>query len=122
MSVLGRLFGIASAMSVEETIVEFGNFLIDDETIDVAYEFIRDTIIITSHRIIVIDVKGITGKRKIIKSIKFDAITAFSIETDSLLTASVKLKIWTNNEMLRFKLSSDTDCAKLLKDLTKHLF
>jgi len=123
MSILSGLFGKATAMSLDEVMEEFGDYLVDsEEFIIVAYEFIRDTIIFTNKRFIVVDVKGLSGKRKIIKSIKYDVVSSFTIETDSWLTASVKLSVWTDNEKLRYKLSSKTDCAKLSRELTTRLF
>lgn len=123
MSFFSGLFGKASAMSLDEAFKEFGDYLAgNEETIIIAYEFIRDIIIFTDKRLIVIDVKGLSGKRKIIRSIKYESITSFSIETDSLLTSSVKLTIRIDGESMRFKLSSNTDCAKLSKELTKRLF
>ena len=57
----------------------------------------RDKEYFTSHRILIKDGKGIGSKRKNYKSIPYDSILAFAVQTaGSLLDADCELHVWTN--------------------------
>ena len=55
--------------------------LMPDEKVDMAFKAGRDTTVFTNRRVLMIDVKGITGKRVEFFSLKWSSISAFSVET-----------------------------------------
>lgn len=55
------------------------------ETIACSYKGIRDMLIVTSKRLLLVDKQGITGKKQKYLSIPFDKISAFSVETGGTL-------------------------------------
>ncbi|WP_427339578.1 PH domain-containing protein [Caloranaerobacter sp. DY30410] len=60
---------------------QYGKFLIDDEEIQQAFTLIRDVIIFTNIRIIIIDKQGTTGKKMSVKSIFLMNIVDCEMET-----------------------------------------
>jgi len=91
------LLGNANTTSVEQVKKEWGSLLAVDETIGVAYKLIRDYIIFTDKRLIVIDVQGLTGTKIEIKSVPYAQIVAFSITTAGILDLNAELKIWVSS-------------------------
>ncbi len=59
--------------------------LIDGEEVLQAFQTMRDQFIFTNKRIITIDVKGITGKRKEFSTLPYSKIQYFSIQTPGLV-------------------------------------
>jgi hypothetical protein len=59
-----------------------------------AYLLIRDTILFTDRRLILIDKQGITGKKTEYHSIPYRSITHFAVETAGTFDLDAELKIW----------------------------
>ena len=76
-----RIFGIASEIEIAKLQEEHGWILIDGESIEAGFKFVRDTFMFTDKRMILIDVQGITGRKKEFLSVPYDTITKFSVET-----------------------------------------
>mmetsp|Transcript_44405 Transcript_44405/g.96504 ORF Transcript_44405/g.96504 Transcript_44405/m.96504 type:complete len:773 (+) Transcript_44405:115-2433(+) len=55
--------------------------LVDSETVELAFKAGRDTFILTSHRILQIDVQGLTGKKIQYLSVLWSSVKMFSVET-----------------------------------------
>ena len=89
-----RIFGIASEIEIAKLHEEHGWILIDGESIEAGFKFVRDTFIFTDKRIILIDVQGITGRKKEYLSIPYDQISKFSVETPGPLDLDAEIKIW----------------------------
>mgnify|MGYP006061791833 CR=1 FL=1 len=94
MGLLGGILGNAGEVSKESIIKGFGNLLYDGENIQKAYKLIRDTIIFTDKRIIMIDIQGATGKKLEYHTIPYRSITHFSIESTGHFDLDSELKIW----------------------------
>lgn len=75
------LMGNASEMSPEKAHAEYGKYLMQEETIKIAYQLLRDVFIVTNYRIIDFDKQGATGKKMSIKSIYLDSIVHVDAET-----------------------------------------
>jgi hypothetical protein len=97
MGFLQGLIGNANAVSIETVKKEWGSLLAKDETIGVAYKLIRDYIIFTDKRLILIDVQGLTGKKIEVKSVPYSQIVAFSVTTAGVLDLNAELKIWVSS-------------------------
>lgn len=94
MGLLGGILGNASEVSKDSIIKDFGKLFYDGENIEKAYKLIRDTIIFTDKRLIMIDVQGATGKKIEYHSIPYRSITHFSIESTGHFDLDSELKIW----------------------------
>ena len=72
----------------------YENFLLPRETVFGSYKGLRDRLVITDKRIIVIDVQGITGKKKEFMFIPYSKIVAFAVESAGTIDLNSELKVW----------------------------
>lgn len=68
--------------------------LMADETIVCSYKGIRDMLIVTSKRLLMVDKQGITGKKQKYLSIPLEKISAFSVETGGTLDLDCDVVIY----------------------------
>lgn len=99
MGIFSALLGNAGSVNQEDLIKQYGQLLIDDETVELGFKLIRDTFIFTSKRLILIEKQGITGSKVEYKSIAYKSITRFSIETAGTFELDAELKIWVSSEL-----------------------
>lgn len=98
MGLISGLMGDASPVSVEKATKEWGKILGYNENIVSAYKLVRDYIIFTPLRMILIDVQGVTGKSIEIKSIPYRSIISFSVQTAGYMDLNAELYIWLENQ------------------------
>lgn len=94
MGLFGGILGNASEISRDSVVKDFGKLLWNGEEVLKAYKLIRDTMIFTDKRLIMIDVQGATGKKTEYHSIPYKSITHFSIESAGHFDLDSELKIW----------------------------
>ncbi|MFJ7677857.1 PH domain-containing protein [Peribacillus sp. NPDC097198] len=94
MGFLDGLIGNASTISKDEAIKELEQILANGEDVDAAFKLIRDLIVFTDKRLILVDKQGITGKKVEYHSIPFKSISHFSVETAGHFDLDAELKIW----------------------------
>ncbi|USK68398.1 PH domain-containing protein [Peribacillus asahii] len=94
MGFLDGLLGNASTISKDEVKKELEQLLISGEEVDVAFKLVRDLIVFTDKRLILVDKQGITGKKIEYHSIPFKSISHFSVETAGHFDLDAELKIW----------------------------
>ncbi|MGE5676385.1 MAG: PH domain-containing protein [Mycobacterium leprae] len=94
MGIFDGLMGHASEVNPAELQREFGVLLAPGESIEKAYRLIRDMLLFTNKRLILVDRQGMTGKKVEYHSIPYRAITHFSIETAGHLDLDADLRIW----------------------------
>lgn len=94
MGLIDGLLGNASEIDPVKLQNELAKLLADGESIDRAYQLIRDLIVFTNKRLILIDKQGITGKKIEYHSIPYRSIIHFSIETSGHFDLDAELKIW----------------------------
>lgn len=100
MGLLDGLLGNASKVDKDEVSKELGPILANDEEIDVAFRLIRDLIVFTNKRLIMVDKQGITGKKVEYHSYLFKSISHFSVETAGHFDLDAELKIWISGAQL----------------------
>ena len=99
---------------------ELSKILLDDETIMCAFKSIRDSVVFTSHRIIAVNVQGITGKKVDYTSLPYSKIQAFSTETAGVFDLDGELEIWFSGlGRVKFEFSRGVDIAMLNKLIAK---
>ena len=81
MGFLDGLMGNDSTISKEEATQELEQTLAAGEEVDVAFKLVRDLIVFTDKRLLLVDKQGITGKKIEYHSVPYKAISHFSIET-----------------------------------------
>jgi hypothetical protein len=84
MGLMSAVTGNASEVNPEDVMDTIGPLLADGEQITKAYKMIRDFFVFTSSRVILVDIKGATGKKKNFKSIPYKNIISWTIESAGL--------------------------------------
>lgn len=110
MGLFSGIFGNASEMTLEDAKDDLSHILIPNETIELAYKLIRDKIIFTSHRLIIIDIQGM-GKKQEFQSIPYRSISRFTVETAGNFDLDSELDIY---------ISSATEATVALEFQGKH--
>ncbi|WP_327117023.1 PH domain-containing protein [Streptomyces sp. NBC_01341] len=88
------LFGNAHTVDIEAAQSDYARLLGQDEQVHAAYLLIRDTILFTDRRLVLIDKQGITGKKVEYHSIPYRSISHFSVETAGTFELDAELSIW----------------------------
>lgn len=68
--------------------------LADNEHIEQAFAVFRDKWVFTNRRLIILNVQGMTGKKREYMSIPYRSIVRYSIETAGTFDLDAELKIW----------------------------
>ncbi|MGM0209325.1 hypothetical protein IGI96_003850 [Enterococcus sp. DIV0421] len=102
------LMGNATQLSSESVSKELQDVLISGERIDLSFKLVRDLIVFTNKRLIIIDKQGVSGKKVEYKSIPYKSISRFSVETSGHFDLDAELKIWISSaelpaEILQFR-------------------
>lgn len=83
--------------------------LLSGEKIMSTYQGIRDGVVFTDKRIFVINVQGITGKKKDFTSLPYSKIQSFSVETAGVFDLDSELVLWFSG-LGKVKLEFTSDC------------
>ena len=98
MGLISGLLGHAGVVSADKIKEEYGNLLTEEEEIDIGFKLIRDMFIFTNFRLILVNKQGLTAKKVDYMSIRYKAISRFSIETAGHFDLDAELKIWIAGE------------------------
>jgi hypothetical protein len=71
-----------------------GELLIDGETIQSSFKGVRDMVVFTNKRLIVVNVQGITGKKRDYSSLPYSKIQAFSVDSAGVLDRDAELELY----------------------------
>lgn len=120
MGLLSGILGNASKKDVGKVERDLEDILIPNEQVEIAFSLIRDLIVFTEYRLILVDKQGMTGKKTSYKSYPYRSISRFSIETSGHFDLDAELKIWISSgvepvENLQFK--SDDSVLEIQKAL-----
>ena len=88
------LFGNAHTVDPTAAQRDYARLLGQGEQVHAAYLLIRDTILFTDRRLVLIDKQGITGKKVGYHSVPYRSITHFAVETAGTFDLDAELKIW----------------------------
>lgn len=122
MGLLNGLLGNASKMNIEVAQRELQDVLMPEEKVDLAFKLVRDLLVFTEKRLIIVDKQGMTGKKVEYKSIPYRSISRFSVETSGHFDLDAELKIWISSaelpaESLQFR--SDDSIVAIQKALAQ---
>lgn len=94
MGLLDGLMGNVTEVDIKDVEKDLQRIVADNERVEKAFKLIRDLIVFTSTRLILIDKQGMTGKKVEFHSIPYKSITHFSVETAGTFDLDAELKIW----------------------------
>src|SRR4051794_38452575 len=92
MGFLDGLMGNVSEVDIESVEKDLEMIITDHERVEKAYKLIRDLMVFTNSRLILIDKQGVTGKKIEFHSIPYKSITHFSVETAGTFDMDAELK------------------------------
>lgn len=72
---------------------KYDNVLMAGETVEMEFKGLRDGMLFTDRRIIVLNSQGITGKKVEVSTFPWKSITAYSIENSGTIDFDAELKI-----------------------------
>ena len=94
LGLLDGLMGNVSEVDIKDVEKDLQKIVADNERVEKAFKLIRDLIVFTNTRLILIDKQGMTGKKVEFHSIPYKSITHFSVETAGTFDLDAELKIW----------------------------
>ena len=96
--------------------------MIPNEKIHAAYQGIRDGVVFSNKRIMVINVQGITGKKKDVTSLPYSKIQAYSVETAGVLDLDSELELWFSTlGKIKLEFVSRANVAEICKIISDHV-
>jgi Bacterial PH domain len=120
MSILNKILGNAvqsDSLALQE---KHKDILVENESIVSGYKLIRDSIIFTTERLLLINVQGITGSKIEYKSIPYSSVKVFSMETAGTLDLDCEIKLHIHGLSLPIdlKFQKGTDLNPIYKVLS----
>jgi hypothetical protein len=107
--------GHASNVDVSKLQKEYAPLLVDGEQLVAAFRLVRDTLIFTSHRLIIVDVQGMSGRKVSMLSVPYTSVTRFSKESAGTFDLDAELRIWIRGEnapiVQEFKKDNDVNAV-----------
>jgi len=91
---LDKLLGNSTEIDLALANEELRGLFIPGETMENAFKLIRDMLVITNLRLILLDRQGISGTKVNITSVPYNSISHFSIQTGGTLDTGSELVIW----------------------------
>lgn len=99
MGLLNGLMGNASKVSIDSVRSEIEPLLITNENIEHAFKLVRDLVIFTDKRLIIVDKQGLTATKVEYKSIIYRSIAKFATETAGHFDLDGEVKIWISGQV-----------------------
>ena len=101
---------------------EVQDFYVDGEVTIQAFQTIRDQVVFTNKRIMVVNVQGITGKKISYLSYPYSKVQYFGIETAGFLDIDSELILAFNNGAhLQFDFKSHVDIKKICAYISSYV-
>jgi hypothetical protein len=96
--------------------------LLEGETIVDAFKTMRDGVVFTDKRIIVVNVQGVTGSKKDFTSLPYSKIIAWSVETSGTLDLDSELQLYFSAlGKVKFEFSGKTNMAEISRVISSHV-
>ncbi len=94
MGLFSGLLGNASTVDKDAVRHDLENILTTDEEVNAAFKLVRDLIVFTDKRLIMVDKQGMTGKKTDYHSVPYKSISHFNIETAGHFDLDAELNIY----------------------------
>ena len=118
-NVSSGVFGDSNLMNLKEIALkdikpEAAGLMVNGEQPVAAFQTVRDQVIFTTHRVFVINVQGITGKKTSYFSYPYSKVQYFGIETAGVLDIDSELVLaFSNGAKLSFDFKSNVDIRRI---------
>jgi PH (Pleckstrin Homology) domain-containing protein len=94
MGIMSGITGNAGPMDPGAAASEFARLLSNGEHVYAAFDFVRDAMLFTNGRLIMVDKQGISGRKVEYLSIPYRSILYFSVTSEGHLLAEARMNIW----------------------------
>lgn len=115
MSFINDMIGVTIELDQKEMEERITKFLLENEKLIKGYQIVRDVMILTDKRIIIVDYLGLRGKKIEYQMIPYHKINRLYIETPGNLDTDYTLKIFISGslEPIEKQIKSDVDIYEL---------
>ena len=116
MGIFSGLIGNAAETDIDDVKKDYGKLLGSKEQVIQAYKWVRDLLIFTDYRLILVDIQGATGKKVDYHSIPYKSIRHFAVESTGHFDLEAELKIWVAGlgaDPLVYTFSNDADVYRV---------
>ncbi|HZX76410.1 PH domain-containing protein [Lysobacter sp.] len=122
MGLLDTLLGHASEKSLDNLTADFAPLLAPGETLQRAFGLIRDLIVFTDRRMILVNKQGVTGSKVEYVSVPYRSIVMFSLETAGHFDLESELRVWVSGQPapIARSLGRDSGAQDILALLAQH--
>ncbi|MFN6970642.1 MAG: PH domain-containing protein [Rheinheimera sp.] len=123
MGLFSGLLGNAGEVDIAEVEQELASIMADGEKPEQVFKLIRDLIVFTNRRLILIDKQGLTGSKKEYMSIPYRSIVRFAAETKGHFDLESDLKIWlsSTDQPISKTFSKDSNIMSVQKALATYI-
>lgn len=88
--------------------------LVESESVVAAFKGTRDYVVFTTKRVLVVDVRGLSGKRRAFTSLPYRNVQAFSVEVAGAFDVEAQLDIWFSRfGKVRFDFKGEADLRQV---------
>ncbi len=98
MGLLDSLLGNAGEINSADAMADLAKIFSPSESVELAYKLIRDMVVLTNYRMIMIDKQGLTGRKVEYRSIPYKSIAMFAVESAGHFDLDAELKIWVSSQ------------------------
>ena len=122
MGLLSGLLGHSSKADVSKLGKEYAPLLADGEELVAAYRVLRDMMVFTTKRLILVNKQGVTGSKVEYLTIPYERIIRFSKESAGILDLEAELKIWVSGQAvpLQHSLGRNSGAQDIVALLAQH--
>lgn len=91
----------------------FEDFLSKNEEILLSYKGVRDELVFTQKRIIMMNTQGITGKKKEFRFFHYNKINSYAIESSGVFDFDSEIKLVIGSIQYEFELGKNIDVMQI---------
>lgn len=98
MGLLNAMLGNASAADADQVQAALAPVLAPGETVQGAWQLVRDQLVFTDRRVLLVDRQGLTGSKRRYHSIPWRSITQWSLEGAGTFDLEAELQLWVSGQ------------------------
>jgi len=120
MRLFDLLVGNTSAVDLNKATKELEWMLLPGEKIGACFKTVRDMIVFTDKRLILVDKQGLTGSKQAWRSVPYRSVSSFSCENAGTFDVDSEILLWLRGEPgpIQIKVSRAVDIKTVYRALS----